>query len=409
MPEEPRANPFDATSRRGFLYGASAAMGAGAYAALGDGPTDDTGEVIPGFERVKANRGREQPLNTDRKVRVGIAGYGLCKFGAAWHFQDHPNVEVVASSDLDPGRGAALAKAVRSKKQYASCEKMLEDKDVDAVFIATDAPTHAPLSILALNHGKHVACAVPAVFGANADEEAAQLFEAVRKSGCKYHLMETSSFHAPVYRYHVQYQAGALGKLIYSEGEYYHDKAGGLGSYNPKTGKIDKHGWRRGMPPMWYPTHATAYYVTTTGGRLTDVSCVGMPSIYAELKPDGNVYENPFGTEIALFKTSEGGMSRMAVSWDMPSAHGEKGRVYGQKRVSKAVPGEARPPLPKGIPAGHHGGSSGYHTNDFIKSILLDLDPFVGIGDALNMTMAGVAAHKSAMKDGEWLKVPQYS
>ena len=34
-----------------------------------------------------------------------------------------------------------------------------------------------------------------------------------------------------------QYQAGALGKLIYSEGEYYHDKAGGLGSYNPSNGK----------------------------------------------------------------------------------------------------------------------------------------------------------------------------
>ena len=32
-----------------------------------------------------------------------------------------------------------------------------------------------------------------------------------------------------------------------------------------------------------------------------------------------------------MFKTSEGGISRMAVSWDMKNAHGEKGRVYGQK------------------------------------------------------------------------------
>ncbi|MEK6247784.1 MAG: hypothetical protein N2C12_06360, partial [Planctomycetales bacterium] len=44
-----------------------------------------------------------QPVS-DRKIRVGIAGYGLCKFGAAFFYQNHPNVEVVAATDLDPGR-----------------------------------------------------------------------------------------------------------------------------------------------------------------------------------------------------------------------------------------------------------------------------------------------------------------
>lgn len=42
-----------------------------------------------------------QPVS-DRKVRVGIVGYGYCKFGAAFGFQDHPNVEIVAVSDLFP-------------------------------------------------------------------------------------------------------------------------------------------------------------------------------------------------------------------------------------------------------------------------------------------------------------------
>ena len=40
-----------------------------------------------------------QPVS-DRKVRVGIVGYGVCQFGAAFGFQDHPNVEIVAVSDL---------------------------------------------------------------------------------------------------------------------------------------------------------------------------------------------------------------------------------------------------------------------------------------------------------------------
>ena len=56
---------------------------------------------------------------------------------------------------------------------------------------------------------------------------------------------------------------------------------------------------------------------------------MGMPSMTDFLRPETNRYKNPFGTEIAQFRTSQGGMSRMAVSWDLPSDHGVKGRVRG--------------------------------------------------------------------------------
>ena len=59
-----------------------------------------------------------------------------------------------------------------------------------------------------------------------------------------------------------------------------------------------------------------------------------------------------------MFKTSEGGMSRMAMSWDMKNAHGEQGRVYGQKPHNDKING-ARPPLPPGVGGGGHGGSHG--------------------------------------------------
>jgi len=78
----------------------------------------------------------------------------------------------------------------------------------------------------------------------------------VKKSGKKYMMNETSTFHADLYAKRVQYQAGALGKIIYSEGEYYHDGVGTIGSYNPKNGKIDRNGWRRALVPMWYPRTA---------------------------------------------------------------------------------------------------------------------------------------------------------
>jgi predicted dehydrogenase len=373
-------------------------------------PKDNRGNIIPGFEGIEnefSEHAEKWVPVSDRKVKVGIAGYGLCQFGAGFFYQNHPNVEVVGVTDLNPERRKEMAKALGASKTYADCEEMLRDKSIEAVYIATDAPSHAKLAILALEYGKHVCSAVPAVFGFEAEEDAEKLFNAVKKSGKKYMMNETSTFHEGLYRKRMQYQAGLLGKIIYSEGEYYHDKCGGLGSFNPNSGGIDLKGWRRGLVPMWYPTHATAYYISVTGERFTDVSCLGSTSKYPEFQIENNEHNNPFATEVALFKTSEGGMSRIAVSWDMKNAHGEKGRLYGDKEAPNEQE-DLRPPLPKSVGSGGHGGSHGQLTNNFIESILLDKKPIVDISDALNMTMSGVIAHKSALKNGEWMKIPQY-
>ncbi|MBN2296386.1 MAG: Gfo/Idh/MocA family oxidoreductase [Pirellulales bacterium] len=392
------------TSRRSFIKAAGLGV-----ASFGIGGIANAAEKkIQGFDdKGKKTKTAEkwEPVS-DRKIRVGIAGHGFCKFGQSFGFQDHPNVEVVAVTDLFPDRCAAMAKACRCKKPYPSFEEMVKNDSIEAVFIATDAPSHARLSILALGLGKHVCTAVPATFGSLEDGE--KLFEAYKKAaGPKYMMMETSAYHNDLYAMRELYRAGRFGKMIYSEGEYYHYCPQPLESYK---------GWRIGPPPQLYPTHSNAYYNAVTGGSFTEVSCMGIPSIVPHLMAKNNVYKNPFGTEIALFRTSEGGMSRMAVSWDTPGDHGEKGRVRGQKGSYYGQPQALdtkgvnvnKPPLPPGMAAGHHGGSSGYLTNEFITSILEDRKPLVDIAMALNMTVSGIVAHQSAMKDGELLKIPQY-
>lgn len=401
-------------SRRKFMQAvgtagvALGAAGVSGQAGAADAPRDAQGNVIPGFEKTDGTtpqaEERWQPFS-DRKLRVGIAGYGICQFGAAFFFQNHPNVEVVAVTDLNPDRCAALAKACRCEKTYPSCEEMIQDDTIEAVFIATDAPSHARLAIAALEHGKHVASAVPAVFGSV--EDADRLFEAVKKSGLTYMMFETSCFHEDLYAWRQQYIAGDLGKIIYSEGEYFHYFGTPLGGYNPKTKNVDVNGWRKGLPPQWYPTHSNAYYVGVTGGSFTEVSCLGMPSIVPHLRPENNNYKNPFGSEVALFRTSEGGMSRMAVTWDIKVAGGERGRVYGQK-YKNGVVNRSRPPLPPGVGGGGHGGSHGYLMSDFVDAILRDRKPLVDVAQALNMTVPGIVAHQSALRDGELLKIPQY-
>jgi hypothetical protein len=175
-------------------------------------------------------------------------------------------------------------------------------------------------------------------------------------------------------------------------------------------------GWRIGLPPQWYPTHSNAYYVGVNDGCFTEVSCQGMPSIIKHLKPENNIYKNPYGTEIALFRTNSGGTARMAVSWDTPGDEGERGRIRGERGsfygkyqgLEKNLPDIRKPALPPGVPAGGHGGSHGYLMNDFVESIILDRKPLVNIGVALNLTVSGIVAHQSALKDGELMKIPRY-
>ncbi len=396
---------FQTPSRRSFIQ----LLGTSATALSLSYPLAAQEKVIQGFEKgatdPDASRGW-QPTS-DRKIRVGIVGYGVCRFGAAFSFQDHPNVEVVAVSDLFPERCDALAKACRCQKKYPTLEELVKDDQIEAVFVATDAPSHARHCIEVMQHGKHVACAVPATFGSV--EDADRLIETVRSTGRTYMMFETSYFHEDLHAMRELYRAGIFGKLLYSEGEYYHDSVEQIDSYK---------GWRIGLPPQWYPTHSNAYYTGVTGGSFTEVSCMGMPSIKPLIQPSKNQYENPFGTEVALLRTSEGGMARMAVSWDTPGDSGEKGRIrgeqgsyYGQFQGMHAdkLPAVRRPALPPGVEAGGHGGSHGQLMSEFVQSILEERVPLVDIAQALNMTVAGIVAHQSALKDGELLKIPQYS
>ena len=197
-------------SRREMLKAAGlAALGLGAGGAAsaqeGEAPTDDRGRVIPGFEEGQGGPRSERAWEpvSERKVRVGIAGYGLCKFGAQFGFQNHPNVEVTAVTDLIPQRRRELAKACGCQTMVDSCERMIEDDSIEAVFIATDAPSHARLVIAALEKGKHVASAVPAVYGSL--EDADRLLEAVRAAGSRYMMFETSCYHAELYAYRQQH------------------------------------------------------------------------------------------------------------------------------------------------------------------------------------------------------------
>lgn len=397
----------DSATRRNFLQ--SVGLGAVAAGAAGAAQGEPATPKIAGFEDqgpAPQSDKKWQPIS-DRKIRVGIVGYGTCRFGAAFSFQDHPNVEIAAVSDLFPDRCAALAKACRCETTYPSLSELLKDDSIEAVFLATDAPSHAKQAIETVQHGKHVACAVPAVYGSIDDAE--RLLEAVKTTGQKYMMFETSCYRPDCYAMRQIYQAGGFGRLVYSEGEYYHYHSRQIGSYK---------NWRVGAIPLWYPTHSTAYYVGVTGKPFTSVSCTGSSAGFGAWENAANQYNNAFTDQIALYETAEGGTSRMLMCKGIHGKVSETGRVFGEKGWMEGtkyhgqlteLPDVDRPPLPPEVKPGGHGGSHGQLMNEFVLALLEDRQPAVNVADALNMTVCGIVAHQSALRDGERLPVPSYS
>ena len=101
-----------------------------------------------------------EPAAEDKLV-VGIMGTGGRGLDHCKQFARQPGVTVAYVCDVDSGRVAKAAQAVESvaktaPKTVTDFRKILDDKDVDILVIATCNHWHAPAAILACAHNKHV-------------------------------------------------------------------------------------------------------------------------------------------------------------------------------------------------------------------------------------------------------------
>ncbi len=367
-----------------------------------------------------------------KKIRIGVVGGG---FGCSFQWHEHPDCIVEAVSDLRPERRERLSKTYHCQKTYDSLEELVKDPKIDAVAIFTDGPLHVQHVTEAMKHGKHAISAVPAAYGTM--EQAEQLYETVKEYGLTYMMAETSYYQQHTISARKFYEDGKFGDLYYCESEYQHDGLEGLYIINGKKT------WRYGMAPMHYPTHCTAHLIGVTGERLTEVVCHGWGDDSQYLKD--NVYDNPFWNESAMFKTDRGHGFRVNVWWKGAHRGCERAQWIGNKmsfycahpngigsviiregnQTEKDDAGFVRNlpkfehydqvewwktdmlPEPLRHNTGHHG-SHAFLTHEFIDALTHDRRPTVDVYEALSYTVPGIIAHHSALKGGEFMKIPQY-
>ena len=123
-------------SRRKFVK--TGALAASGLAALG----------LPSFGRSSFK---------DDIIRVGIIGTGSRGTGLAYLIKGIRGLEVVACCDIIPDHlKNGLKEAASGTKAYTDYRKLLEDKSLHAVIIATPLYLHYPMAMDAIGAGKHV-------------------------------------------------------------------------------------------------------------------------------------------------------------------------------------------------------------------------------------------------------------
>ncbi|RUW64115.1 Gfo/Idh/MocA family oxidoreductase [Mesorhizobium sp. M7A.F.Ca.US.008.03.1.1] len=117
----------------------------------------------------------------DRRLRVGVLGCGpIAQFAHLQSCVKAGNADLYAICDAAPDLLARMGATYEPQKMYSDYEAMLADPELEAVIVATSDAYHVPMSIRALNAGKHVLCEKP--IGTSVEEGEA-LAEAVRRSG----------------------------------------------------------------------------------------------------------------------------------------------------------------------------------------------------------------------------------
>jgi predicted dehydrogenase len=373
--------------------------------------------------------GRAYPADNRKKIRLAVVGGG---FGASFHWHEHPNCVVAAVTDLYPGRRQALKARYKCDNVYDSLEIMLKDaKDIDAAAVFSGATDHARHVKMCMERGWHVVSAVPVCTSL---DDAPMLTEVKEKTGLKYMMAESSYYRQECIFARNMYRAGGFGELFSFEAEYYHDvrdntTPGTLG-FNPDGSRS----WRWGFPPMFYPTHSLGFVTGVTKERITKVSCLGWggnaPEIRRHPYRRDNVYKNPFFCQSSMMLTDRGHMCRTnEFRYCVP--YGERAQWFGDQATLymavgglhgnvKRLPDKGAKPvevpeywrtdmIPEPMRHGSgHGGSAVFITAEFINALVEDREPEIDLYESLAMTVPGLVAHRSSLKGGEQLSVPQW-
>jgi hypothetical protein len=208
--------------------------------------------VLPGF----AGNGQ----SAGSKLNIALIGaYGRGK--SFWEILKTENV--VALCDVYADNMALAAKEFPNAKRYTDWRKCLDQKDIEAVIIATPDHHHAFIAIWAMNRGLHVFCEKPlgeCVYEAREVRKTylANSHKLATQHGTQRHAHENFD------RVEELIRDGAIGELqiVQAFGNRTHNRTGYLPDAGPAPDTID---WEQWIGPVQMHPYNPGYFVGKPG------------------------------------------------------------------------------------------------------------------------------------------------
>jgi len=152
--------------------------------------------------------------NANKKITTGVIGVGNRGSHLMTEVLRQPNAQVVALCDIRADRlDAAATKAASAKpKTTSDWRKIIDDKSIDAVYIATPPYLHVEMAIAALKAGKHVYCEKPV--GTTADS-IRDLIKVVDQSKTVFHVGQQLRSYSQISAAIKLIHEGAIGDVLF--------------------------------------------------------------------------------------------------------------------------------------------------------------------------------------------------
>ncbi|MDD3787721.1 MAG: Gfo/Idh/MocA family oxidoreductase [Petrimonas sp.] len=300
------------------------------------------------------------------KVRIGFVGLGNRGPGAVVRMSHIEGVEIAGLCDQYPDRVEKAQKILtdqglpRAKSYTGSKEawkKMCEDPNIDLIYNCGPWSIHTPISVYAMERGKHAATEVPAAITL---DECWQLVETSEKTkkhcmmleNCCYDFFEIMTLNMA--------RQGFFGEIIHTEGAYIHDL---LNSNFGKNSYAEMWRLRENMKNgNLYPTHGLGPICQimniNRGDRMDYLTSMSSNDFMMAQKAEQLAREDNFYLEFAgktyrgnmntsLVRTHKGGT--MMIQHDVTSP-----RLYSRIHLVSGTKGFAQKyPEPGKISTGH--------------------------------------------------------
>jgi predicted dehydrogenase len=228
-------------------------------------------------------------------IRIGIIGVGQIGKSHLRQYAQISGAQIVAAADINETELQRVAQEYHIPYTTTDFRKLLERDDIDAVDVCLHNNLHAPVTIEALQAGKHVYCEKPM---AGAYRDALAMYETAKRTGKKLSIQLATLFSKETKAARRLIDAGYLGRL-------YHARSTGFR--------------RRGRPYVdGYGTASFVQKAVAAGGALYDMGVyhiaqvlylLGLPNVQ---RISGKVYQetdmDPRRREISGYDVEELGL-----------------------------------------------------------------------------------------------------